>query len=49
MNTMYAVVCQDYIKLFDTQSEADEWFGYAVRTCNRMHRIVPMLTSEGAA
>jgi len=49
VNTMYAVVCQDYIKLFDTQSETNEWFGYAVRTCDRQHRIVPILTSKDAA
>jgi hypothetical protein len=49
MNTLYAVVCQDYIKLFDTESEATDWFGYAVRTCDRQHRIVPILTSKDAA
>jgi hypothetical protein len=49
MNTMYAVVCQDYIKLFDTESEASEWFGLATQTCQRHHRIVPILTSEGVA
>ena len=49
MTKLYAVVCDGYVKLFNEESEAQDYAHVADEVCGKNHRIIPILTSQEAA